>query len=68
MFSKDDFKKYFEQIRRLEEDMAVEQGKLIAELSDPRVKAMLSKMREDEKRHGVAVEGLIAMLEPELDA
>ncbi|MBI5623625.1 MAG: hypothetical protein HY924_07605 [Elusimicrobia bacterium] len=66
MFSREDFTRYFAQIEKLERDVGAMMRRLVAELADPEIKEVLSRMIEDEDRHGDRVGELVRLLNAEL--
>lgn len=65
MFTNSDFRDYFSEINRLEQDMLKIQTLTISKLRSPELTAAIDQVIKDEIRHIKLTNELLAMLEPD---
>ena len=59
MFSKEDYVKYFLQIRQVEITMRDRFGEFVKDLDDPELKKFFSALQQQERSHAKIVDGML---------
>lgn len=62
MFTEEDYRKYFMQIKKIEEKMGVRFSDYAARVDDQELKNIFSEMSRQESAHGRVAETLLAIL------
>ena len=62
MFTEEDYRKYFVQIKKIEENMGSHFADYAARVKDPEVKKIFSEMSRQESAHGRVADTLLAIL------
>ena len=63
MFKEEDYREYFESIRRVELDMIAYCDSIINKVDEPVTRGLIEQIRKDEVAHARLADNLLAMLD-----